>query len=98
MKTSDDFGNIVFGTSGCNTDMIRAENMVAVATRSIHTYDKKTNYAGKLTTTRKLSGTVDRKELSLKDSSAKIPAWFEKNSSEYCTSILLTSLHYLTGL
>lgn len=75
--------------------MIRAENMIGEVTRGPEVKTK-INYQGTLTTTNIFSGTVNRREISLNDTSAEIPAWVDEN--KYCATFTPTSRHYLTGL
>ncbi|KAF8434528.1 hypothetical protein L210DRAFT_3410298 [Boletus edulis BED1] len=81
LKTSNDPNNLVFGTWECNTDMIRAENMVTELTK-LDDMMPDSGYKGKLTTNNKTAGTVSRIGLEKTNTTATIPRWVgEKNYS-----------------
>ncbi|KAF8122693.1 hypothetical protein EV363DRAFT_1553609, partial [Boletus edulis] len=74
LKTSNDPNNLVFGTWECNTDMIRAENMVTGLTK-LDDMMPDNGYKGKLTTNNKTAGTVSRFGLERTNETATIPKW-----------------------
>jgi hypothetical protein len=97
LSSSNNPGNLVFGSWECNTDMIRAENFVAQLTKRITPTG--VNFKGTLTTANTYSGSVSQRGLQLQNSSETIPQWvFQK---KYCKPIqsytLVNFLIYLLG-
>ncbi|KAJ7364477.1 hypothetical protein DFH08DRAFT_930390 [Mycena albidolilacea] len=83
LSSSNDPGNLVFGSWECNTDMIRAENFVTQLTK--RTTPTGVNFKGSLTTANTYSGSVSRRGLQLQNSSGTIPQWVsQKKYSWLC--------------
>ncbi|KAJ7911531.1 hypothetical protein B0H13DRAFT_1614506 [Mycena leptocephala] len=90
LVTSNDPGNLVFGTWECNTHMLRVENFVTQLTKEIEKgrSNEKSfplKFRGELLTRRTRDGEVTRRDLGLKNPKVFLPKWVaEQKSSWLC--------------
>ena len=82
VATSQDPGNLIFGTKECNTHMIRAENTIS---RLLHW---ESGLTGLLKTTNVRDGNIDRITDRGEHTRTPIPAWAKKRM--YSTQMMFT--------